>query len=134
MAIMIDASVFCAFANKNDVHHEKANKIIKDIVSQKYGAGLTTDYVFDETVTVALRKSNKRNAVELGNSIINSEILIAKTDAGLFQLAWNIFQKEDGFSFTDCSILAFMKTFGITNIATFDKEFRKIGWLKVVDR
>lgn len=133
MAIVIDSSVFCAFANKDDIHHEKATNIIKEMISGKYGKTLTTDYVFDETVTVALRRSNKRNAIELGNFLLNSEIFIAKIDSGIFNKAWNLFQKSEGFSFTDCSILAFMKTFEIKKVATFDKEFKKIKWIEVVE-
>lgn len=133
MAVFVDASVFCAYANLDDIHHKKAKNIIEKIAAGKYGKAVTTDYIFDETVTVVLRKTNKKNALEVGNVILNSELLIAQIDSLLFQKAWRIFQKKDDFSFTDCTILAFMKVFGIRKIATFDKAFKKIKEIEVVD-
>ncbi len=133
MTILIDASVFCAYVNENDVHHGRSVALVKDVLAHKYGKAITTDYIFDEAVTVALRRSTKKNAVELGNFILHSEVFFVKIDSGVFQKAWDIFQKEEGLSFTDCTLLAFMKSFDIMYIATFDKEFKKIAWLKVVD-
>ncbi len=133
MAIFVDSSVFCAYANSDDVHNKKAAIIIHDMLSNKYGNIITTDYVFDETVTVAMRRANKKIAGELGEFILNSEISIAKIDKLVFHKSWEIFQGSGAFSFTDCTIIAFMEIFGITNIATFDKEFKKLKNLKVVD-
>ena len=76
MAIFIDASVLVAFANEDDIHNKKAIKIINSVVLNEYGQALTTDYIFDEAVSVTLRKSNKKNAKELGNYVLNSEIYI----------------------------------------------------------
>ena len=132
MTLFIDASVFCAYANKDDVHHEKAVAIINDVVAGTYGKALTTDYVFDEAVTVVLRRSNKKNAVELGDFLLNSEVFVAKIDASIFQQAWKLFKKSEGLSFTDCTIVAFMKSFSIDVIATFDKGFKTLGSLNIV--
>ena len=133
MAIFIDSSVFCAYANSRDVHHSKASSIMQEIVSEKYGSGIITDYIFDETMTVALRRTSKGVAVELGNFMLNSEILMAKITPLLFQKAWELFQKPNNFSFTDCTIIAFMNTFGIDKIATFDKEFKSQKNFTIVD-
>ena len=133
MAIFIDASVLVAFANEDDIHNKKAIKIINSVVLNEYGQALTTDYIFDEAVSVTLRKSNKKNAKELGNYVLNSEIYIAKVDTLIFQEAWRLFEKLEDFSFTDCTIIAFMKTFDIKNLATFDKEFKKLQWINVIE-
>ena len=47
MAIFIDSSVFCAYTNSRDVHHSKAMSIMQEVVSEKYGSGIITDYIFD---------------------------------------------------------------------------------------
>ena len=132
MTIFIDASVFCAYANKDDVHHEKAVIIINDVVAGKYEKAITTDYVFDEVVTVVLRRSNKRNAVEIGGLLLGSEVFMAKIDASIFQQAWKFFKEHEGLSFTDCTIVAFMKSFSIDSLATFDKSFKMFESLSVV--
>lgn len=133
MAILIDASVFCAYANFRDVHHKNSIKLMRDIVSQKYGRSVTTDYIFDETVNVVARKHNKKSAIETGEHILNSEIFFAKVDESVFKKAWRLFQDENNFSFTDCTTIAFMGIFGIDKITTFDKEFKKLNNIKVID-
>ncbi len=134
MAIVIDSSVFCAFFNNRDVHHQQSVSLLKEILSQKYGRAFLTDYIFDETVSVALRRGDKNSALDAGRFLLHSEFLLAKIDPPLFEEAWAFFQKLDGFSFTDCTILAFMKAFDIAHVATFDKAFHAIDWAQVVDR
>src|SRR3989338_10539432 len=107
MAIFIDASVFCAYANIGDVHHKNAQKIISDIVSGKHENGITTDYIFDETVTVTKSKANSKTAVEIGKFLLDSEIFIAKIDSMVFHKSLQLFQVNN-LSFTDCSNIAFM--------------------------
>jgi len=132
MAIFIDSSVFCAYANSRDVHHKNARKIISDIMAGKHENGITTDYIFDETVTVTKRKANSKTAVEIGKFLLDSEIFIAKIDSMVFQKSWQLFQVND-LSFTDCSNIAFMDLFGILKIATFDKGFKNIKSVQVIE-
>ena len=132
MAIFIDSSVFCAYANVRDVHHKNAQKIVSDVVSGKHENGITTDYIFDETVTVTKRKANSKTAVEIGKFLLDSEIFIAKVDSIVFQISWELFQAND-LSFTDCSNIAFMNLFDISKIATFDKGFKNIKNIQVIE-
>jgi len=134
MTVLIDASLFYAYSNIRDVHHAKAQEILKDILSDKYGGFLTTDYIFDEVVTVTQRKANKEIAMYLGNFILNSEILIVRINKSVFEAAWKLFQETKDLSFTDCTNIAFMKVFGVEKIATFDKGFKSIEGIEVVDR
>ncbi|MBI1935895.1 type II toxin-antitoxin system VapC family toxin [Candidatus Woesearchaeota archaeon] len=131
---MIDASVFCAYSNTRDVHHNNAVKVISDMLSDKYGSPITTDYIFDETVTVVKRKCNRHFANEIGNFLLNSEFLVARIDDFIFQKAWEICQEEDGLSFTDCASIAFMRAFGIRYIATFDKGFKNRNEIEVIGK
>lgn len=134
MAIFLDASVFYGYANADDIHHKEAKKIMEDVAGNKFGKSVTTDYIFDESVTVALRKASKNTATLLGNFILNSEILLAKVNKFVFHKAWEIFKYTEGLSFTDCTSVAFMHMFGIEYIATFDKGFKNIKGIKVVDK
>ena len=130
MAVFIDASVFCAFANQNDVHHQKAVSILERLANDEQ---ITTDYVFDELVSVIMRRAGKDKSLEFGNALLNSEVFIAKIDSSTFQNAWGFFKDTEKFSFTDCTILAFMKSLKIKKLATFDKEFKNVKWIDVVD-
>jgi len=135
MAIFIDSSVFVAYGNLDDFHHEKSVRIMDDTVSGKYGKAFTSDYIFDESVTVALaRTKDPGKAVELGDIILNSEFSLLSVSDTIFQEAWTLFRKENRqkMSFTDLTNIAFMKTYGIDYIASFDGAFRKFGGIDVV--
>lgn len=133
MAILIDASVFCAYANLKDVHHSHSNQIIEDVVSGKYGDAVITDYIFDEIVTVVARKVHKEKAIQIGKFLLNSEVILTRVNTLVFEKAWEVFNGAANLSFTDCTCVAFMQLFEVKKIATFDKEFWKMGGVEIVD-
>lgn len=133
MAILIDASVFCAYANLKDVHHSRSKQIIEDVVSGKYGDAVITDYIFDEIVTVVARKVHKEKAVQIGKFLLSSEVILTRVNTLVFEKAWEVFNKTANLSFTDCTCLAFMQLFEVKKIATFDKEFGKMGGAEIID-
>ena len=55
--IFIDSSVFIAYANTKDFHHEKAVEIFGNVAEGVYGKALFSDYIFTEVVTVMLLKT-----------------------------------------------------------------------------
>ena len=112
------------------MNHEKAKKIIVDVISGKYGKAFTSDYVFDEAVTVCLiRTKFLESAKKLGEYMIKSEISVLKVTETIFRLAWQLFSAK--LSFTDWTNISFLKAYRIDCIATFDKEFK--NHVKVVD-
>ena len=132
MAILIDASVFCAYANLKDVHHSHSKQIIEDVVSEKYGDAVITDYIFDEIVTVVARKVHKEKAIQIGKFLLSSEVILTRVNTSVFEKAWEVFNGASNLSFTDCTCVAFMQLFEVKKIATFDKGFIGIGGVEVV--
>ena len=133
MTILIDSSVFFGYYNVRDVHNKKAVEIIKNFILNKYGKPVITDYIFDETVSLTMKRLDKKSGVELGKFLLNSEIFFINTNNKVFQKAWEIFQEENNLSFTDCTSIAFMLMYGIDRVATFDKEFKNTKEIKVID-
>ena len=132
--IFLDSSFLVAYGVNRDSNHERATKIIGEIVSGKYGKVFSSDYILDEAVTVALvRSKSLANAVSVGETIKESTNMI-KLDQSEFEESWNAFKLQSGsrFSFTDCTIISIMKKYGILNLATFDEEFKKIKWANIV--
>ncbi|MGC8831968.1 MAG: type II toxin-antitoxin system VapC family toxin [Thermoproteota archaeon] len=132
--IFLDTSFIAAFYNVRDENHVKAKNLMPDIVNSKYGPLYISDYVFDETVTVAfIRLRNLRRAVRIGEYLRKSVRLIEVTGSN-FEDAWRIFkkQKETDFSFTDCTSISIMKRMNIRNIATFDRDFLKLKEVNVI--
>ncbi len=132
IAIFLDASFLYAYMNDADIHHGKALKIFQELAENKYGETVTSDYIFDEAVTVTSRKAGRQTAINLGNFILNSEIVLIKISNLLIEKSWELFQKTDGLSFTDCTNISLMQTFRINNIATFDKSFSQIEGIIVI--
>jgi len=133
MAILIDTNIFVALSNNRDVNHQRAETLIERSSGGEFGKAYTSDYIFDETVTTAfVRTKNRKKSIELGESILDSEVDMLPVDRQAFEIAWELFKKY-GFSFTDCSSLAIMKLYGIKKLMTFDREFKRIGWVDVVE-
>ncbi|MBI4015926.1 MAG: type II toxin-antitoxin system VapC family toxin [Candidatus Aenigmarchaeota archaeon] len=129
--IFIDASFFLAYDNENDVHHSRALAILDDI--EKYGPVFTSDYILNEVVGVGLRKLGKERAVTLGQHILKTTFII-NVDEHIFSESWGAFSKTDlNLSLVDCTTLVIMKLANAGKIATFDKEFRKINYLDVLE-
>ena len=126
LAIFLDASYLLALYNESDIHHKRARILADKIDANEYGQALTSDDVFDEVVSVALRKLGKEKARVFGKQILNS-VLIVHGDKHLFESAFKIFNfSQYNFSFTDCISQAIMDLAQIGHIATFDKIFEEL--------
>lgn len=134
MTILIDASIFCSYANMRDVHHQHARKILQSIEAENYGQPFTTDYIFDETVTVAQRKASKEAAILAGKLILETNVHLVRITREMFATAWSIFQKQNKLSFTDCTIIAAVEILQIQYVATFDKELKNSMSVSVIDQ
>jgi predicted nucleic acid-binding protein len=135
ISVFIDSNVFVAFVNTRDAHHERARKIMQDILSARYGRAVTSDYVFDECMTATLMKTKDlESAVKLGRYMLDSEIGIMKLDGTMIRRAWKIFSEDnkERISFTDCTIRACMEMLGIEYVATFDQAFCNLKTMKIV--
>lgn len=133
MTVFIDTNIFVAYANTRDEKHKNAVEIMERIASLEFGLPVTSDYVFDEAVTVALaRTGNKTIATALGNQILSS-MRILKMNAFVFGKAWRLFKTvKEKMSFTDCTNIAFLDVVGDNKIATFDAEFKMIRGITVI--
>ena len=130
--ILIDANIFLAYDNLNDVNHTRALKILKEIESGKFGDFFTSDYIFNEVVGVTFRKKGKDRAVLLGEQILKS-FLIINIDDHLLKEAWKIFSKTKlNLNLVDCTHLAAMKIIYVELIATLDKEFMNVPEIQVI--
>lgn len=132
--IFLDTNFIVGYKIENDDHHNKVQKIIKEISEGKYGRPVISDYIFDETVTVVFSKSKKLPLARETGIELRAAMHMIDIDSTSFDEAWNVFKNQKNkFSFTDCTSLVLMKKHGIKNIATFDKEFKKEEGIEVVD-
>jgi len=127
VAVFIDTNIFVAARNKRDINHKRAVDLLKKALKGEYGHMYTSDYVFDEAVTVALVRTGRPDiAIDIGRFILSSRKLrILYVDKTVFMDSWKIFMKysKRGLSFTDAVSVSLMKRYGIDYIMSFDTHF-----------
>jgi len=130
MSVFVDSGVFVAFHNTKDANHTRALELMKEIVAGRLGSAYTSDYVFDEAVTVALVRTRRPEiALTVGRMVLGELIkpflVVLRVDGEAFKEAWRLFPNYAGrgLSFTDCTSVALMRLRGIESLLSFDMGF-----------
>ena len=132
--ILLDTSLLVSFEVQKDINHRRALTLMDEIVKGEHGPPLISDYIFDETVTVTLVRSGSLHKATMVGEALNSSFQILRVDESIFDSAWQRFkaQKQTKLSFTDCTNITLMQRNGIGEVATFDKEYRKVSEIIVI--
>ncbi len=128
--IFVDTSAWLALYDKRDKYHRSAKEILIELKNKKLPL-VTTDYIFDETVTYANRTYGYSFAVKVGEILRQSAVAqIAELDTEAKDAAWEIFKKHGAMklSFTDCTSFTFMRQKHLTRAFAFDDDFSKLGF------
>jgi hypothetical protein len=125
VSVFLDTGFFLAYYDTRDKYHGKAFALAKKIVSKEFGAIFTSEYVFGESITLTLARKGPEKAIELGETILNSEIEIISISKEIFAKAWELFKQRKNLSFADCATIEAMKANGIKNLASFDRGFNQ---------
>ncbi len=133
MSIFLDTGVYVAFVNKKDRDHDRAQVLLRELASGKYGPGYTSDCILDETVTVALGRTRRaETAVKAGLLILGSRedkipslARLLKVDERTIAQAWRSFRsgKNPRLSFTDHTCVDLARTYAGGVIMSFDRHF-----------
>ena len=131
MSIFLDTGVLVAFENRRDENHTTAREILGGAAAGDLGAVYTSDYVFDEAVTLALARTRRpETAARVGELVLGTGPLgrimgLAYVTPRLFLRAWARFGRlaARGLSFTDCTSLEIMQSLGMSEVASFDADF-----------
>lgn len=93
----------------------------------------TTDYILDESITLARRRAGHAVAVSLGTAMLSSQaISLVEVTADLRGEAWLLFLKytDKVLSFTDCVSFAAMHRLGLYQAFSFDEDFVQVGFVR----
>ena len=128
MVVLLDTGFILAVRNADDVNHPKAKELMKNCLSGRFGQIIVSNFIFDETVTLTLVRTQNKSLVEdIGKFVLESpRIMLVHVSETEFLATWEFFLKyfDKGLSFTDCSLLVMAKLFeGNVFIATFDSHF-----------
>lgn len=115
-------------------HRDPARLAIKQCVARlmKSGIGLIlTDYIVDESCTLAKARGGGRGALRLLEIVDRSEAFrFFWIGEERFEAAKSFFRKhaDHGYSFTDCTSFILMRELGIKDVLTTDWHFIEAGF------
>jgi len=124
--VFVDTGAFHAIKDRDDDHHQEAVGFIASFT----GRFIITNFVIDETITLALYKLGYETARELGEELWTQRyahvVYVSQYDQ---RAAWELFKKHDDkkFSFTDCTSFAVMERLGLLYAFAFDRHFEQAG-------
>lgn len=128
--VFIDTSGLHALVDKRDTAHAAARD--RATALARRGATLVvTDYVVDETVTLARARSGDGVALRVLDLIEQSVgIRVERIDAARFVATKAYFRKhvDHAYSFTDCSSFVVMRELRIRKALTTDGHFVEAGF------
>src|SRR5437667_8652877 len=129
-----DSSFLVARFNVRDRNHRAAVGYVEE--QKRAGSDalrlVSSDCVFDETVTALSVRSRRRDvASAAGQAILESKNLrLVRVELPAFEAAWKLFvrRSDKRWSFTDCTSFVLMENLGIRKALTFDANFRQAGF------
>lgn len=130
MTVFLDTGVLVAFSNQRDQRHERASELLEEIRTGRYGVPFTSDYVFDEAVTLALMRTGRGElAVGVGELILPASreerfLELIHTSREDFVEAWSAMRGHvnAGLSFTDWVTVQHVRRQEIDRVASFDRR------------
>lgn len=125
--LFVDTGAWYALVDKNDPDHKEAKRFL---AINKIPL-LTTNFIFDETITLLRSRLGWNAAKEFGERLKKSSFvsIIALKDEDE-EKAWEIFlkYKDKDFSYTDCTSFAAMERLRIDTTFSFDRHFKDMGF------
>lgn len=126
----VDTAGWYALIDRRDAHHAAVAELVARLV--RSGTRLvTTDYVIDESCTLAKARAGSVAAFRLLDLVRRTAALdLEWIGADRFDRAEAELRRFDdqAFSFTDCSSFAVMRELGIQAVITTDAHFRIAGF------
>ena len=127
MDLLVDANVFIAAVNPQEIHYARAREILTN-----GDRIILTDIVANETMNVIARRQTKALSILTMGNILQSNAHIEHMRYETFMTALKLFSAWKPASFADAANIAVMKSLGITRIATFDQAFKNIPGIEVI--
>ncbi len=100
MSVFADTGAFLAYRNKKDKYHEIALKLFRDVLKGKYGQIYTSDYIYDEALTLALVRTNNIDvAMDIADVILSPRIKMIFVDTELLEISTKTFKQYSNRNF-----------------------------------
>lgn len=124
--IFVDTGAWYALVDRKDPDHHETLKVF-----ETYQGWLTTsNFVFDETITLLRYRLNWGVAYQFGENLLSGDLAVIHPIKQVDELkAWDIFKKyqDKSFSFTDCTSFALMERLKLNQAIAIDSDFKVYG-------
>ena len=125
--VFVDTSAWYAYVRADDPAHSAVKACLQDWE----GRLVTSNFVFDETVTLIRARAGHASALRVGAALRNPGVVdLVRLDSEDEEDAWAFFQrhKDKAFSFTDCASFALMRRLRLHLAVSTDRHFRQAGF------
>lgn len=120
--LFVDTSAWYAYANRKDPRHTDVSEILRTFP----GSLVTSNYIFDETVTLCLYRLGHQVARMVGSVLGDpNEVEMVRVTIEDEVAAWELFlnRADQDYSFTDCTSFALMRRLGLDTALALDADF-----------
>lgn len=124
--LFVDTGAWYALADRNDPDHLR----VRDFMKVQTHRLVTTNFVFDESVTLIRYRLGFTPAKTFGEQLLRANVAnvlaVSRQDE---TRAWEIFTRyrDKSFSFTDCTSFATMQRLKLDSAVAIDDDFRAFG-------
>ena len=128
--LFVDTSAWLAYVDRADPDHGPMAKALRTFE----GRLVTTNFVFDETVTFCQRRLNHATTLLVGDLLRDPDVVdLVRVEVPDENEAWRLLQQrgDKSYSFTDCTSFAVMHRLGLRRAATLDADFEQEGFVVV---
>lgn len=130
-SVFVDSSAWIPLYDPEDQYRAVILPVWHELAQESVSL-ITTDYVIDETYTHLRRRVGLQACIAFHDLIASSSVLhVVEITSSIRHIAWEILLKraDQVLSFTDCTSFAVMSQMRMTHALTFDKDFRRVGFL-----
>lgn len=124
--IFVDTGAWYALVDARDPHHDP----VVESMREYRGHLITSNFVFDETLTLARYRLGWQVAHRLGERLRDLRLTrLERVSPKDEEAAWSIFSRyrDKSFSFTDCTSIALVRRMELPRCLTLDADFRTFG-------
>lgn len=125
--IFVDTSAWFAYANRRDPEH----RAVREILRRRGVRLVTTNFVFDETVTLCRSRLGHGAAAKVGQVLRGSPAIdLVRLSAEDEGRAWQLFlaRADKAYSFTDCTSFVLARRLKLERCLALDDDFDREGF------
>ena len=125
---LVDTSAWFAYANRHDPDHAR----IRQVLQKFQGRLVTSNFIFDETVTLCLYRLGHHVAATVGDVLLDPTVVdLLRLTPDDEQRAWALFlaRSDKTYSYTDCTSFVLMRRLRLQRAIALDVDFQREGFV-----